>query len=506
MKRISHESLTLGIKQRFEVLTQDESEQIHEAGLEILSERGMWFGSKEARQILCDHGCYEDDEQCIHFPKNLVEDCIRKAPASFVHYGRSEEDDVHIVKGQVYGCNSGQEVYFYDLDTRERRHCTKKDAIDIIHTIDALKNVHIYNRCMVISDVPEQSDALHNAEIAFVHTAKPKQLVVNTPFQAKKVVEMAKVLCGSEENMRRRPPCVINNTTISPLRLGEHTCDNAIIAARANLPCNLLFMTQAGATTPQDIAGSLVVKNTEFLAFNTLIQCVNPGNTALYASTSCIMNMRNGNSLMAAPESILLNMSAAHMAHFYEVPSYITAGKSDAMEFDIQNGAERGMSRLMSALCGANIICGAGTLQTSMAFDIASLLLDDELIDATLRIIAGYRVNAKTISTDLIKQTGPFGEYITSEDTLNKVHQVSRYDLMNLSNYDSWQAAGSPSVIDNACTKAKNLLATHKQANPLSEQIVKDIRSIVVDAEEELGVSDFWKEKQHRFHDCYLTQ
>ena len=46
--------------------------------------------------------------------------------------------------------------------------------------------------------------------------------------------------------------------------------------------------------------------------------------------------------------------------------------------------------------------------------------------------------------------------------------------------------------------RAKEILATHKQKNPLSPEQVKAIRDVLVDAEGELGVADFWKGKEEK--------
>ena len=62
-----------------------------------------------------------------------------------------------------------------------------------------------------------------------------------------------------------------------------------------------------GATSPISYAGSVAVHNADFLAFNTLMQCVNRGNPTLYGASACVMDMKKGLSLVAAPEVFVLN-------------------------------------------------------------------------------------------------------------------------------------------------------------------------------------------------------
>ena len=80
-----------------------------------------------------------------------------------------------------------------------------------------------------------------------------------------------------------------------------------MIVAEAGLPNHILVMVQQGATSPISYAGSVAVHNADFLAFNTLLQCVNRGNPTLYGASACVMDMKKGLSLVAAPEVFVLN-------------------------------------------------------------------------------------------------------------------------------------------------------------------------------------------------------
>jgi len=326
MKRFSHPSLAGGVGVSLNFLRKKDCEKIHEASLEVLRYRGVSFGSEKAREILRDNGCWEDAEGCTHFPRTLVETCLAAVPSEFVHHGRTPDDDIHIAQDQVYASNFGEGIYTYDLKTRERRSTTKQDAVDIVRVVDSLKNVHIYNRAVGPQDVPPESLTMHNAEVAFCYTSKPMHLVAGSPFQTKKIIEMAKIAVGSEDKHKMRPRHAFNHTTISPLRISSEACENAMIVAEAGMPNHILVMVQQGATSPISFAGSVAVNNADFLAFNTLLQCVNKGNPTFYGASACVMEMRRGLSLVAAPEVFTLNAAMAQMSKYYNIPSYIAGG------------------------------------------------------------------------------------------------------------------------------------------------------------------------------------
>lgn len=255
MKRWAHSSLTGGVGVSLNFLQEKDCEKIHEASLEVLKDRGVSFGSEKAREVLRDNGCWEDSEGCTHFPRHLVEDMLEAVPSEFVHYGRTEEDDIHMAQDQVYASNFGEGIYTLDMNTGERRSTIKQDAVDIVRVVDALDNVHIYNRAIGPQDVPSESASMHNAEVAFCYTSKPMHLVSSSPFQTKKMIQMAEVAAGGKEELKKRPRTAFNHTTISPLRISEEACENAMIVSEAGLPNHILVMVQQGGHLPHPLCG-----------------------------------------------------------------------------------------------------------------------------------------------------------------------------------------------------------------------------------------------------------
>ena len=92
----------------------------------------------------------------------------------------------------------------------------------------------------------------------------------------------------------------------------------------------------------------------------------------------------------------------------------------------MQAGAERALNRLMTALAGASVLFGQGMLETGLTFDIPTLLVDDEIIDYVLRMLAGFKVDATTLSTDLIKEVGPFGTYLAEMISMGRPANAPR--------------------------------------------------------------------------------
>lgn len=108
------------------------------------------------------------------------------------------------------------------------------------------------------------------------------------------------------------------------------------------------------------------------------------------------------------------------------------------------------------------------------------------------------RLTPQSLSTDLIKEVGPFGTYLAEMDTFEHLGDLSTYNLMNRLELRHVGRLREADLYGQARERAKEILATHKQKNPLSPEQVKAIRDVLVDAEGELGVADFWKGKEEK--------
>ena len=144
------------------------------------------------------------------------------------------------------------------------------------------------------------------------------------------------------------------------------------------------------------------------------------------------------------------------------------------------------------------MLFGQGMIETGIVYDLPSLVMDNEILDAVFRIIAGFDVNALTLDVDLIKRIGPCGNYLSEPETVKMLRQISDYKILNRKNYSQWKESGSATLIQRAKEIAFEIIEIHKQSNPLSNEKIKAIRQVIIDAEEELGVASFWKGKEEK--------
>ena len=154
---------------------------------------------------------------------------------------------------------------------------------------------------------------------------------------------------------------------------------------------------------------------------------------------------------------------------------------------DAQSGHEKTITGLLPALAGANVIYGLGMLEMGITFDLAQLVMDHEIADMILHSLQGIPVNDETLSVDIIKEMGIGKDYLAHESTFRYMRSQSQAKLIDRRMREDWEAAGSPDIYKRSHDKVMEILETYEPP-PLPDDVLTTIRSIVEEAEKEMGV------------------
>jgi trimethylamine---corrinoid protein Co-methyltransferase len=126
-------------------------------------------------------------------------------------------------------------------------------------------------------------------------------------------------------------------------------------------------------------------------------------------------------------------------------------------------------------------------LEMGITFDLAQLVLDNEIAGMIMHSVAGIPVNDETLSVDIIKELGIGKDYLSHESTYKHMKSQSQAHLMDRRMREDWIAAGSKDIYQRAHDKMIQILEGYTPPQ-LSDGTLADIREIVVEAEKELGV------------------
>ena len=159
---------------------------------------------------------------------------------------------------------------------------------------------------------------------------------------------------------------------------------------------------------------------------------------------------------------------------------------------DAQSGHEKTLTGLLTALAGANLIYGAGMLESGITIDYAQLVMDAEFARLIKYCVAGVPVTDETLAVDVINDIGPFKDFLSHDDTYRFMRIQSQPELIDRRVREDWSASGSTDLRERAQAKARHILETH-QPTPLLDGAAEEMAAIVADAERELGAVDEMK-------------
>jgi len=463
--------------------SEQELEAIHFATLQVLRRTGIKVESEEALAYFDSAGAQvtkHDKFGIVKIPDFLVEESIRSAPRTGIYYGRRPEDD-YLTDGNrtSFTAGFGEQIKIIDLETKELRSTTKQDLADITHIQDSLDVISIVERAACSGDKNPESQSVHNYEAMVNNTSKHCFLGFNGGRNARKIIEIAKIAAGGEEEFYQRPLVTGFVCPSSPLTLARECCDSIIECAKGGVGIASIPMSLSGASAPATLGGVVVQHNTEVLSSLVLSQIVRKGTPFTYCGCSTIIDLRLGTSPVGVPEMCILSAAWANLAQLYQLPSLVGGCASDSKLPDAQQAYDFSLTAMTAAFAGANIIFGLGAIDSVITFDYAALITGAEQAERILRTIEGVDFSDEALALDLIHEVGPGGEYMTTNHTFEHCRSMSQAKLFNRQNRDRWLAStGGKDLAEMAYEKTREILTTH-HPHPLEEATAAEIRRVV---------------------------
>ena len=141
---------------------------------------------------------------------------------------------------------------------------------------------------------------------------------------------------------------------------------------------------------------------------------------------------------------------------------------------------------MCAAMAGANLIYGAGMLDSGLIFSYAQLVIDNDIFKMIRKVMQGMRVDDENLAVDIIKSVGPGGDFLLQEHTMKYMRTLpSAPKMIERNNRENWLAAGGKDLAQRAAEKAADLLANHRPL-ALSAGEKAALRAIVEESEEEM--------------------
>jgi trimethylamine--corrinoid protein Co-methyltransferase len=463
---------------RMQVFTREEIDLIHDASMDILAETGIRFHSPEALGLFRDNGFRVVGKQ-VYFSETQVMQAIESVPSHFIVHARNPENNIAI----------GEEDFAF-LPTAgapnvsngngNRRPATLEDFNTCCKLVQTSDQLDMSGYLMVQpTDVPSQIAHLDMVLATLTLCDKPFLAASTFRQAAADSVEMAAMVWGGMDELRKQPvmPAIVHAD--SPLRYDASMADIIIDMARLRQPLVITDMVLAGTSGPVSLPGLLAMANAEILGGIILSQLAGPGTPVVYGSVSAPADMRTVASAVGAPEAVVLASAVLQMARHYRIPSRTGGMLTNSHCLDSQAAAEGTLMMSTAVRNGANFILHAcGQLGSYISMSFEKWLVDEEVCRMLRRILSGMQINLESIDVSTIKSLGSDGNYLIHPTTFRHCRSLYRPNLFTRDDYQKWEANGAQNTAGKTRGMLSKRLASYEKP-PIENGLEKALTAYV---------------------------
>lgn len=400
-----------------------------------------------------------------HIPEALARRLLELVPRDFHLYNRSGEPAVHYGGDDVHFDPGSSCLNILDPQTQQPRPAISSDLSRLVQIAEMLPQFAAQSTAMVCNDVPQEIGDWYRLLVVLWYSEKP---VVTGAFSASSLhtlIDLLAIEAGGREALRQHPRAIFDVCPSPPLNWSEFASQNLVDLARAGIPAEIVSMPLAGATAPVTLAGSITQHAAECISGIVIHQLAQPGAPIVWGGAPAIFDMRTGKTPMGAIETAMLDIGCAQVGKHLGLPTHAYMVAGDGRVIDAQVEMESGMSCVLGALAGINMISGAGMLDFLACHSIEKLVIDAEAIASAQRLIEGVEPRGDSLAIAMFTQAGLTGDFLKLKETRalfrREQHFPSAVIDRGLPPTD-----GDPGILDRANQRVEELLASY-QRHPL---------------------------------------
>jgi len=421
---------------RVQWLDDGQLDTLQEATFKVLEEIGVRFPNERSLEILASNGCHVDKtSQVVKFPRDVVRRAMATVPRSYTMGARNADFDLVLADGTSYYTLDGCGVAALDPETRVERPSRKSDLEAQARVADWLPGIGFVWPTVSAQDFGRTSQ-LHEIDAVYNNTVKHFQAMVMGEDAAKFAVEMATVVAGSKDELRRRP--VLSNLvcSVAPLAQDHAGLESALVMAEAGIPVGILSMPTLGTTAPSTSAGAFVVGDAECISGIVLLQLAFPGAPVFHSIMKAYADPRTGTYVGYSLNSGTARYAPVEIAHHWGVPSLAACfGTDSSLPGTWLAASDVAHDPVLGALSGAELVTGLGLDRTYTLLTPEGILLDYELYERARYAVQGLDIDEESLALNVISDVGPGGHYLAEQHTRKHMkHSLVRgleHDLVN---------------------------------------------------------------------------
>ena len=398
-----------------------------------------------------------------HIPESVARKALESVPRAFFLYDRKGEAVVRYEGDTVHFDPGSSCLNILDPATQQARPALAADLVRLVQVAEMLPQFAAQSTAMVCDDVPPEIGDWYRLLLVLWYSEKP---VVTGAFSAASLhtlLELITIESGGAGALRQRPRAVFDVCPSPPLNWSEFASQNMVDLAQAGVPAEIVSMPLAGATAPVTLAGSVVQHAAECISGITIHQLAQPGAPIVWGGAPAIFDMRTGKTPMGAIETAMLDVACAEVGKYFGLPTHAYLVAGDGSVVDAQVEMESGMSALLGALAGVNMISGAGMLDFLACHSIEKLVIDAEAIASAQRLIEGIEPRTESLAREMFAKTGLQGDFLKLKETRALFREEQHFPSAVIDRGLSTIKDAGAGVLERAHQRVEELVLTYER-------------------------------------------
>lgn len=464
-----------------EMLSPEQEEQIHETSMRILEEVGIDFLDDEALDIWEQAGAKIDRAtQHVWIDREIVLEAIRHAPPEFTLRARNPDKNIRVGGNNTVFVSTSGTAFVNDLD-RGRRPGTLADVHELAKLVHMCNPVHVFeSQITEPQDIPVAQRHLERGRVIFTMSDKPVAQAAHGRAVATDCLNMAAIVFGGLEKIKKEPVFAAIVNANSPLRWDTSMIGGILTYARGGQPLVVTPFILAGAMSPITMAAAVAQQNAEALAGITLAQLVNPGVPIIYGGFTTNTDMTSGSPAFGTPEGAWAFFAGAQLARRYGLPYRGSGGLNTSKVADAQAAYETQMCLWPTVLGHTNWVQhAAGWLESGLVCSYEKFILDVEGLAMMQHLFGGVEVSTDTLAFESIQQVGPGGHHFGTQHTLGRYErEFYRPIVSDRLSIGQWEDAGRQDAAQRANRIWKELVQ-HYEKPPIDPGIEQELQEYI---------------------------
>jgi trimethylamine--corrinoid protein Co-methyltransferase len=447
------------MRPKLELLTPELIGRILDEAFQLMLKPGIKVQSAEARELLAAAGSEVDEAaQVVRIPEKAVRAALETVPHEFFLFDRRGNPKVQYGGDAVHFDPGSSGVHVLDPETGEHKSSETKDLARLVKVTEMLPQYDAQSTAVVCNEIPKEVGDLFRLYVVLMLSEKP---IVTGSFSIKTLgamIDMLAIYAGGRSALTSKPQAVFDVCPSPPLIWSSFGAGNGV-------PAEIVSMPLAGAGAPVTLLGSIVQHAAECLSGITIHQLAKPGAPIVWGGAPAIFDMRKGGTPMGAVETAMIDAGYAQVGKLLGLPTHCYLCATDTKVIDAQSGMESGMTALIGALAGVNMISGAGMLDFLACQSAEKLTIDAEAIGMIQHMLKGITVRTETLATAMFEGINFKADFLKQKVTreLFPIEQYLPSSIIDRDSIRGWQDGGSLNAFDRAKIRTNDLVAKYQR-------------------------------------------